>query len=438
MSGSPRPPHLLLLSADTAAELHRRRGELAERLDRNPAPSLAAIARSLRERPHLPHRYAVVASEPARAARHLRHGHPQLACAGQADPHRNVVFLFAGVGDHYPGLGADLARQLPSFDRELRRCLRALGTELDLDLATILHPPGTHRHPADIGALFDDGRQPVARIHRTRVAQPLLFAVQYALAAALQELGVRPSALAGYSIGEYVAATVAGVLDCQDALRLVARRANLVADQPAGGMLAVSCGADALTPYLDQEVFTAALDGPDLTVLAGRASGLDSVAKRLGERGISSRLLPAEHAFHSPLLDPVVAPLRELVAGFALRPPAVPVQSNSTGTWLREEATSPDYWAGHLRNPVRFADNLAEIWRLPDPVLVELGPGQSLVRLALQNPGRPPGPAPLTVPTLPGRLERRPDLVVFLIAIARLWTTGVEVDVDKVVATVGV
>jgi acyl transferase domain-containing protein len=423
-TASGRRPHLLVLSADAPDALERDTDDLAGTLTNGSGTDLAAIARQLHARPALPHRRAILATEPARAAQHLYRRDPRFVATGHAEPGRPVVFMCAGVGDQYAGMAAGLARALPVFRQELTRCLRAMEAELGLELTKVLYPddPVRRRGPS-LAAMLDHHNGPADEIHQTTTAQPLLFATQYAMAITLQTLGPRPSALVGYSIGEYVAACIAGVIRLDDALRLVARRARLVADLPEGGMLAVAAGPQTLAAHLGDEVAVAALNGPELTVVSGPTGALADIGKRLAARDIASQPLSTSHAFHSPMMDPVVAPLRELVATFELRTPGIPMQSNGTGTWMHAEATSPDYWAGHLRNPVRFADNVAELWQLPDPVLIELGPGQALGRLASQSPARPAGRG-LTVPTLPGPLEKRPDLVVLLTAIGHLWTAG--------------
>jgi acyl transferase domain-containing protein len=273
---------------------------------------------------------------------------------------------------------------------------------------------------------------PVADIHRTAAAQPLLFATQYAMAGTLRSLGLEPDVLAGYSIGEYVAACVAGVLPLDGALRLVARRARLVADLPDGGMLAVAAAADDLGD-LGPDVCVAALNSPALTVLSGPVKALTAIALDLADRDISSQQLSTSHAFHSPMMEPVVEPLRQLVAGFDLREPRIRMLCNGTGGWMGAEATDPAYWAGHLRNTVRFADNVAQVWTLPDPILVELGPGPTLGRLAGQSPQRPEG-AGLIVSTLPGPMEKRPDVVAFLAAVGQLWTAGCSVSLSALAA----
>jgi acyl transferase domain-containing protein len=465
---SRRKPHLLVLSADSPEELDRATDELAAKL--TAGTDLADVAAQLRRMPALAHRRTVVAADPARAAQHLQRRDPRSTATDRARPERPVVFLCAGVGDHYAGLGAGLARVLPVFRDELARCLAAMSQETGMALAEVLYPAGGGgaRERSLVQMMsHDDG--PVADIHRTTAAQPLLFAAQWAMAATLQALGVRPAALCGYSIGEYVAACVAGVLPLDGALRLVARRARLVADLPAGGMLAVAAGPEKIAsvttldapaagigvpappPGVPAEqpgvrnaatqpgtagadptrgAGIAALNGPELTVLSGPVEALMAVAAALAAQGIASQRLSTSHAFHSPMMEPVIAPLRELVATFPLREPRIPLLCNGTGGWMHSEATDPGYWAGHLRNAVRFADNVAHLWTLDDPILVELGPGAALTRLAAQHPARPAGSG-TTIATLPGPLEKRPDVVVLLTALGRLWAAGCPIVLDE-------
>ena len=423
----PRRPHVLVLSADTPADLDRVTADLAGKLTEG--TDLGTVAAQLHALPALPYRRAIVAADPVRAAQHLTLGDPRAVITGQAAPGRTVVFLCAGVGDQYVGLGAGLARALPVYRRELTRCLRAMEAEAGTELMAVLYPEQPpDRRERSLAELLQQQDQPVADIHRTTAAQPLLFATQYAMAVTLRAFGVEPSVLAGYSIGEYVAACLAGVLPLDGALRLVARRSRLVADLPPGGMLAVAAGVEALGD-LSPGVSVAAVNSPDLTVLSGPVDALTRLAGRLADRGIAGQRLTTSHAFHSPMMEPVVEPLRELAKALTLREPAIPLVSNGTGGWMGAEATDPGYWAGHLRNTVRFADNVAALWTLPDPVIVELGPGPTLGRLAAQSPARPAG-AGLIVATAPGPHERRPDMVALLTALATLWTAGCPVRLD--------
>ncbi len=440
MSGQPR---LLTLSAPTAPALEQATDELARQLEslddagfaRLPeVPDTQAPPRSLRR--------AVAAGTAAEAARRLRKRDARRVFTGGPDSRPSPVFLFSGVGDQYSGLGAGLYRCLPAFRSELDRCVRLLA-EHGLELRPLLFPPessdssdslgssqpsaGAGSGGPDLAALFDR-RETTQEIHRTVVAQPLMFSLQYALARALTALGCEPSALAGYSVGEYAAACVAGVFTLEDALRLVTQRARLVDELPAGAMLAVMAGPQPLGPYLGGPVSLAALNGPEQTVLSGPVEAIEETARRLTAEGMACRRLATSHAFHSAMTEPLTGPLEDLLGTLPLRPPVLPLLSNVTGTWLRdEEATSPAYWARQLCRTIRFSDEVAELWRIRQPLLVELGPGQALSRLALQHQDRPAHAVASLVQTLPGQFESRTERELLLSAAGQFWAAGLKV-----------
>ena len=430
MSG---PARLLTLTAPTPGALEDATDALVRRLESLDDAGFARLPRvpEAGGPPAVPRR-AVVASTPKDAARGLRRRDPRRVFTGGPGTGASPVLLFSGVGDQYPGLGAGLRRCLPAFGRELDRCLRLLADDHGLDLRPVLFPSGpsaaTGGGRPDLAALFDR-RETTQEIHRTVVAQPLMFVVQYALARALTALGARPLALAGYSVGEYAAACVAGVFPLEDALRLVTRRARLVDRLPAGAMLAVMAGPEAVVPHLGGAVSLAAVNGPGQTVLSGPVEAIEQTARRLTGEGTACRRLATSHAFHSPGLESLTGPLEELIGTLDLRPPCLPVLSNATGTWLRdEEATSPAYWAGQLSRTIRFAEGLAELWSLSAPLLIEVGPGQALSRLALQHPQRPADAALSVVQTLPGQFENRTEGELLLGVAGRLWSAGLHVD----------
>jgi acyl transferase domain-containing protein len=371
----------------------------------------------------------VVADSAAEAARRLRDGRSKDVFTGEYDPGRPIVFMFSGVGDQYPGMAAGLYRHLPTFRQEVGRCLRLLEPDIGMDLGELLFSPAAPaKGRPDLAALFDQ-RGSSQEIHQTLAAQPLAFATQYAMAQSLLSLGVRPSALIGYSLGEYVAGCLAGVFSLDDALHLTALRARLVSAQPEGAMLAVTSAPGPLAPHLRDGVSVAALDGPELTVLAGPVEAIERLGKLLLHQEIACRRLATSHAFHSPMMDPVVEPLRDAFAGVSLKPPSLPFLSNVTGTWIRDcEATDPGYWAQHARQTIRFADDLAELWQLHGPIPVELGPGQKLTNLAVRHPANRGRSQRLALRTLPGVFESRTDLELLLTTIGRLWATGTDID----------
>lgn len=431
---APLSPRLLTLSAPTVDLLERATDDLADRLD---AMGDAGFARlpAVPAPPAEPGavRRAVLADSSRNAARWLRKRDMRrvFTGGGGGGDGASRVYLFSGVGDQYPGLCAGLHRCLPAFREELDRCFGVLADEHGLDLHPVLFPPGAPEGsgPADV---FDRHTAP-QEIHRTVVAQPLLFALQYSLARALTSLGAGPAALAGYSVGEYTAACLAGVFPVEHALRLVTGRARLVDELPPGAMLAVAAEPGALDGHLDGlfpgPLSLAALNGPQQTVLSGPVEAVEAAVRRLTAAGLACQQLATAHAYHSTMTQALTAPLEELLAAVPLAPPAIPLLSNVTGTWLREaEATSPAFWARQLSRTLRFSDELAEIWRLPDPQLIELGPGQALTRLALGHPDRPANALASVVQTLPGRLESRTEWELLLTAAGRLWAAGATVD----------
>lgn len=416
-------PRLFTMSADTPAELEKASEELIRRLAaglESPAQQSSAA---------LACRRIVVADSAAEAASQLHAGRSKDVFTGKCDPGRRIVFMFSGVGDQYPGMAVGLYHQLPTFRQQLNQCLKLLEPDIGMNLSELLFSRATlaeRKH--DLAALFDQ-RDPSQEIHQTFVAQPLAFAIQYALAQSLLSLGVRPYALIGYSLGEYIAACLAGVFSLDDALHMIALRARLVSAQPKGAMLAVTSAPGPLAPHLRDGVSVAALDGPELTVLGGPVEAIERLGKLLLDQEIACRRLATSHAFHSPMMDPVVEPLRDAFAEVSLNPPSVPFLSNVTGTWIRDdEATDPGYWARHTRQTIRFADDLAELWQLHDPIPVELGPGQTLSNLAIRHPARRGRGQALPLRILPGVFESRTDLELLLATVGRLWVTGTDID----------
>ncbi|HEX3530202.1 MAG TPA: amino acid adenylation domain-containing protein, partial [Thermoanaerobaculia bacterium] len=281
----------------------------------------------------------------------------------------------------------------------------------------------------DLRALLGRGPRPTSSTEglllRTAVSQPAVFAVEYALASRLLDWGIRPQAMVGFSIGEYVAACLSGVLSLDDALRLVAGRARLIDELPGGAMLAVPLGEAAVAPWLAGGLSLAAVAGPELTVLAGTEEAVAAAEERLTAAGHVCRRLQTSHAFHSALMEPAVERFLALFEGIELHPPQIPYLSNVTGGWITaEEATDPAYWAEHLRGTVRFADAVAELWREPGRVLVEVGPGQTLSSWALQQSAA----EAVALPTLRHAFERMDDLAFLLQTVGRLWLTGLRPD----------
>jgi FkbM family methyltransferase len=428
---------LLLLSAPDAEALDAAAARLARHLAEHPALPLDDVAFTLGRAPALAHRRAFVVGAGEDAAARLAGRDPARTADGvAAHPAPSPVFLFPGVGEQYPGMARGLYGAEPVFRAEVDRCAEILRPHLGMDLREALFAAGggapaarpaggvdLRRMLGAAGARGEDGG-----VNRTELAQPAAFVVGYALARLWESWGVRPAALAGHSLGEYTAACVAGVFTLADALELVALRARAIQALAPGAMLAVSLSPESVEPFRGDAAL-AAVNAPELCVLAGTEAAVAAVEARLAGAGIAARRLAATHAFHTPLVEPVAGQVGALAARMRLSPPRIPLVSNLTGGWLSPgEAVDPAYWARHLVGTVRFDRGAATLLAEPGRVLVEMGPGGSLGAFVRQQAAALGVAAPPGVTSLPHPADDTPDAAAVLAAAGRLWTVGVEVD----------
>src|SRR6185369_5331570 len=233
----------------------------------------------------------------------------------------------------------------------------------------------------------------------------------------------------GYSIGEYVAACLAGVLSLEDALFLVASRAQLIQTLPTASLLAVPLSEDEVANYLSEQLWVALINGSALCVLGGASEAVDECEQKLLSKGLACRRLPTSHAFHSPLLSPIAGEFTALASKVKLNAPAIPYISSVSGTWITAaEVQDPNYWAKHLCQTVRFANGLIELWKEPRRIMVEVGPGQSLTSLALQERSPNAGAEQVALPTIRNSYEQHADSSFLSGTLAKLWLAGVAPD----------
>ena len=264
------------------------------------------------------------------------------------------------------------------------------------------------------------------RLNQTSATQPALFVIEYALARLWMEWGIRPEAMIGHSIGEYVAACLAGVFSLEDALTLVAARGKLIGDLPGGAMLSIPFSETEARAFLDGELSLAASNSPAMSVVSGPIEAIDRLEKRLTEQDLICHRLHTSHAFHSAMVEPVLETFADLVAKANPQPPQTPLISNLTGTWMKSsDATSPQYWSKHLRHTVRFAHGLQTVSENRRLVLLEVGPGQHLSNLAAGQLDREKCSV---ISSLPHPRKPRSELASMLEALGRLWVVGVNVD----------
>jgi acyl transferase domain-containing protein len=432
-----RPWQLLQLSARTPAALAAARENLARHLmsPEGGEQDLADVAHTLRiGRRAFRYRAAVVCRDRPEAI-------SALTAPGVADLDSessgavSAAFLFPGLGDQSVGMAADLYQQEPVFRRAIDTTAGLLAPHLGLDIREVLWPAGGTAVKAgsagpDLRRLLaqpapDEEDEATRRLNRTALAHPAVFAVEHALATLWMDWSVQPAAMIGYSLGEYVAACLAGVLPLAGALELVALRARLIDALPESAMLAVPLPASEVEAILRDlpDLWLAAANGPGLSVVSGTLDAVAGLERMLGSRAVSCRRLQTRHGFHSPLMEPIVAELTRCAAGLALAPPKIPFVSNVTGTWITAaEATDPSYWARHLCRPVRFAEGLETLLGGEPLLLVEAGPGQTLGTLVRQHPARRPGQ--VAVASLRDRREEGSDQAFLLAALGRLWQAG--------------
>jgi acyl transferase domain-containing protein len=433
---SRRSAHLLLVSARTPSALDAATANLADFLRNEPEVDLADVAWTLQVgRRGFDHRRIVVARNAADAAEAFADPRRAISGVREGAAARPVVFLFPGLGDQYVDMGRELYATEPVFREQIDLCAEILTPHLGFDVrqAIFSENPAASRagQGLDLRALLRRDAAPddpaAARLARTDVAQPACFAVEYALARLLMAWGIAPEAMIGYSIGEYVTACLAGVLSLEDALFLVARRAKLLQELPAGAMLAVPLPEAEVRPLLGEALSVSATNGPHLTVVGGPPEALEALARSLEEKGVSTLRLQTTHAFHSSMTEPAMASFTALARQVRMSPPRIPYLSNVTGSWITPaDLQDSAYWVRHMRQTVRFAEGVTELLKDPARLLLEVGPGATLGALARQHPDAPAGL--VAASTLRRASEAGSAVEHLLEAVGRLWAAGAEVD----------
>jgi acyl transferase domain-containing protein/thioesterase domain-containing protein len=412
---SARPFQVIPLSAKTETALREVSSRLARHLRDNPDLRLADVAFTAQVgRKAFPWRRFIVASDTAEAARILSvsengNGHSKRATLPTSRP---VVFLFSGQGSQYPKMGADLYASEPAFRESLDRCAEAFRPYIDLDLREVLYPSAENASAA------------AEQLNRTGTLQPALFALEYALAQWWMAHGIRPQAMLGHSIGEYVAACIAEVLSLDDAVAITAVRGRLMQECAPGAMLAVSLSEQELS--LPSGITLATHNAPRQCVVSGPTEAITAMAESLVSQGTACHRLQTSHAFHSPMMEPILESFTTQMRRVALREPRIPYLSNVTGTWIKAaEATDPKYWARHLRQAVRFAEGVNELLRQPENIFLEVGPGQTLASLVRQHgAGKTEAGRPRVFSSMRRREETGHDGVFLLNALGQLWVEG--------------
>jgi amino acid adenylation domain-containing protein len=406
-------PHLLVLSARSEAALGAAASRLEAHLREATPVDLGDVAYTLQIGRHaFAHRLALTATTASEAATKLADPARRDLAVGQAAGDQRVAFMFPGQGAQYPGMGRDLYAREPVFARAIDRCAEALRPSLATDLTTLL--------------FADDTPEARTTLTATENAQPAIFAVEYALARLWLARGIVPDAMIGHSVGEFVAATLAGVMSLEDAIGVVAERGRLMASMQPGAMLAVRLPAADLATLLDPTCDIAAINGPALTVAAGPFEAIAALEDVLAARSAEHRRIETSHAFHSSMMDGAVAPLLGRLRTIAYDVPRIPYVSTVTGDWIDDaEATSPDYWARHCRATVAFSPGIETLAADEFRTYVEVGPGTALGTFVRQTLGKN---ADARVVASLATAGGEPETAFALASLGRLWAHGATPD----------
>ena len=411
---TPKPgPQVLLMSARSTEALQQSRTALAAEISGDDELSLSDVAYTLGRRRKEKIRMAAVVRDRQDAKTVLETAESESVFvgefAGNSDNSDQVVFLFPGQGAQHAGMARGLYDAEPVFAEHFDQCAAGFGKELGVDLRAEIFE-GTARN-----------------LERTDRTQPALFTVEYALAKLIESYGVRPAAMVGHSIGEYVAGTIAGVFDIETAVKVVSMRARLMHAAPRGVMVAVALGPDALAEHLTGDVDIAAINEPGGCVVAGTEASIKEFSDRLKDKGVVARRVRTSHAFHSRLMDSMIPEFTGFLSRQTLHEPQIPLLSNVTGTWLAaSEATNPATWARQVRSTVRFADEIDVLLGEPRRILVEVGPGGTLTASATRHPKWSSGHH--AVRLMRHHAQNRDDHDAFLLALGQLWAAGVDID----------
>ena len=413
---SAKPSHLLVLSAKTETALENATTNLTRYLVEQPDANLADVAYTLQTgRKEFAYRRAVTCRNAAEAVSALERLDPRLVVTAvheASDP--AVVFMFSGQGTQYVNMGRELYRLEPVFREHFDLCCAAFQPYVGINLSEVIYP----RDEA-IAAASEQLKQ-------TYITQPALFTIEYALARMWMSWGIRPGALIGHSIGEFVAACLAGVFTIADVTRIVAARGRLMQQMPPGSMLAVPLAEEELRKRLaGKELSVAVVNGPANCVVAGASEAIEEFERELSDRLVTCRTLETSHAFHSAMMEPVVEPFIAEVRRTKLQPPEIPLISNVTGHWITNEVTDPVYWGKHLRETVRFSQGASELLRDAHAFL-EVGPGQSLSTLIRRQTGY--STQTVVASSLRHAQEAGSDVSHCQKALGQLWASGVSVN----------
>ena len=412
-----RPYHLLTLSAKTKPALLEMATRYQEYLTSNPDVSVGDVCFSANTgRSQFDPRLAVIADSKEQLQRHLRNFTEGKEDVGYVQGRLNqrqipkIAFLFTGQGSQYVAMGRQLYETQPIFRSVLDQCNEILRPHLSKPLLEVIYG-----EDAD-----------VSLINQTAYTQPALFAIEYALFKLWQSWGINPDVVMGHSIGEYTAACVAGVFSLEDGLKLIAHRGRLMQQMPSGGkMVALMASAEQIReiikPY-DSKVSLAAINGPQSVVISGEGEAITEICQQLESKGIKTKQLQVSHAFHSPLMEPMLAEFAQVAQEITYNSPQISIISNVTGQQADESIATSEYWVRHVREAVKFAQSMETLHEQGCKIFLEIGPKPILLGMGRQCL---PEEGEIWLPSL---RPNQPDWQQILTSLGELYVKGAKID----------
>lgn len=406
---STRPYQLIPFSAKTKTSLEGYRHQLWAFIQEEDY-DFSDLSYTLTKKNVFKHRDFIVAKNGIEAERKL-----QKDSTGAVDGFnaKHVVFMFPGQGSQYFGMAKELYNQEPYYKSLIDKGLNWLKEHVDLDYSEVL---GYHHENTDLEQIND-----------TSYLQPILFLIEYSFARLLMKFGVRPTSMIGHSLGEYVAACIAEVFSFEDALYMLAKRGQLMGNVEKGSMLAIGVDVDQVAPYIVEGISIAAINTDTSCVVSGNDHVITQFKELMDSKEIPSSILKTSHAFHSKMMDPILESYISLLEGVEFSAPKSPFVSNVTGKEItNEEATSPTYWAEHLRGTVEFSKGINELLKNKQSVFLEIGPGKTLSSFCRQNSLN--NDDIKIIQCIAHAKENLDDNFMLVETLGKLWSYGVDID----------
>ncbi|HSZ85247.1 MAG TPA: aminotransferase class III-fold pyridoxal phosphate-dependent enzyme, partial [Puia sp.] len=414
-SASGKNLQLINWSAKTATSRDEYAKKLSAWIKKNPKINLADVAFTLQtSRQNFNSRRFVIAADNNELVEKLNAAPLATESKQLQENLSELVFVFPGQGSQYVNMGTDLYKNEPVFRKAVDECAEILKATLKEDIREIIYPKNNNAEAEE-------------KINNTYYTQPAMFVIEYATAKLWMSWGLKPNAFVGHSIGEFVAAHLAGVFSLEDGLKLIATRGRMMYELPRGSMLAVRSEFEKISSLITNDLSLAVINSPGSCVIAGPLDSIENFSKALSEKNISNRLLSTSHAFHSSMMDSIVKPFEEVVKAVKLSLPKIPIVSTVTGKWMSDEnATDPSYWASHLRSTVRFANAVATLLEEDNKLILETGPKNVTASLIRQQAAKK---LSVSIPSL-DISEGQSESYSILKAVGQLWLNGIDIDWD--------